>query len=102
MSKPLEVLRKGLKALRKQVKTRREKLQGLLAARKKISPQDEEWLDNEGNLVVEEQIVENLDHASDYERAVNALTAEQQEIVTKLRELAGDLPKTVGNKRKRE
>lgn len=54
MSKPLEVLKKGLKALRKQVKTRREKLQGLLASKQKIPSQDEDWLDNEGNLVVEE------------------------------------------------
>ena len=102
MSKPLEVLKKGLKALRKQVKTRREKLQGLLASKQKIPSQDEDWLDNEGNLVVEKQVVETLDNSSDYERALQALTAEQQEVVSKLRELAGDLPKTVGNKRRRE
>ena len=70
----------------------------MLAARQKISSQDEKWLDNTGNLVVEEQVVDIMEEASDYDHTVQALTAEQWSAVSKLHKLAGDLPKILGNK----
>lgn len=49
--KPLELLRKGLKTLQNRVKTKKEALEAQLAKKKSISQEDEEWLDNEANLV---------------------------------------------------
>jgi len=98
---PLEVLRKGLKVLESQVKTRKEALQTRLAERKSISLQDEQWLDNDANLVDEQQVLEALENASDYDQGVARLNEEQKAIVRKLREAAGDVSKVVGKKRSR-
>ena len=99
--KPLEVLEIGLKTLQNQVKTKKEKLQSQLAEKKSISSQDEKWLDHEANLMDEQQVLETLEDASDYKRALEKLDDEQRFVVHRLRETAGDLSKTVGNKRKR-
>ena len=96
--KPLEVLRKGLKILEKQVNSRRMDLQTHLAERKSISSQDKEWLDNDANLVNEQCVLDTLDEASDYERGLGRLDNKQKGVVRKLRELAGDLTKVVGQK----
>jgi hypothetical protein len=99
-SKPLEVLRKGLKILKNRVQAKKEALQAQLAERKSISSQDERWLDHDANLVDEEQVLEALEDASDYEQGFARLDGEQKGIVRKLREAAGNLS-TVGKKRKR-
>jgi len=96
----LEVLKKGLKVLKNQVKTRKETLQAQLAARKSISSQDECWLDHDANLVDEQQALDILEDSSDYEKGFERLDEAQRGIVKKLREAAGDLSKVVGSKRK--
>lgn len=96
---PLKVLQKGLKVLESQVKTRKEVLQTRLAERKSISPQDEQWLDNDANLVDELQVLEALEDASDYDQGLGRLNDEQKAIVRRLQEAAGDVSKVVGKKR---
>ena len=54
-----------------------------------ISPSDKQWLDNEGNTIDEECILEALESAPDYNKAVAKLDSNGQEIVRKLREWAG-------------
>jgi len=66
--KALEVLKRGLKILQAQVKAKKEKLQAQLHERKSISSHDEKWLDNEANLVDEQQALDALENALDYER----------------------------------
>lgn len=100
--KPLYVLRKGLEHLRNNVKTRRDHLLAQLADKQPITSEDEHWLDNDANLIDEERILETLEKASDYERGVNRLDDMGKAVVTKLRELAGDLLPKVSKKRKRE
>lgn len=100
--KPLDVLRKGLKRLRSDVKAKKDCLLAQLADRRPITSQDEHWLDNDANLVDEERILEALEKASDYERSLERLDDEGKAVVTKLRELAGDLLPKVSKKRKRE
>lgn len=57
-------------------------------------------LDNEGNTVDELQVLNTLESASDYNKALEPLDEKGKTIVQKLWEWAGDLPKTVENKRK--
>jgi hypothetical protein len=99
--KALEVLKKELKILQAQVKAKKEKLQAQLHERKSISSHDEKWLDNEGNLVDEQRVLDALENASDYERGLERLDDVQKGAVKRLREVAGDLSKVVGKKRKR-
>jgi hypothetical protein len=99
--KALDVLRNGLKKLEKQIGTRKKELETRLAEKKSISSQDEKWLDQEANLVDERQVLDALEKASDYERGLDRLDDKQKGLVRKLREVAGDLAKVVGKKRKR-
>ena len=99
-SKPLEVLRKGLNILKNRVKAKKEALQAQLAAKKSISSQDEQWLDHDANLVDEQQVLEVLEDASDYERGFARLDGEQKGITRKLQEAVGNLGRAVGKKRK--
>ena len=62
----IDVLKKGLKFLKKHVATRKEQLEADLKAGKLISAKDEEWLDGAGNLIDEEHVVEVLDNESSY------------------------------------
>ena len=75
--KPLEVLKRGLKILQDQVKAKKEKLQAQLHVKKSISSLDENWLDNEANLVDEQQVLDVLENASDYERSCERLDETQ-------------------------
>ena len=97
---PLVVLRKGLKVLKCRVKTKKETLQARLAE-KSISSQDQRWLDHDANLVDEQQVLEALENAPDYERAFERLDNEQKGVVRKLCEAGGSPSKVVGSKRKR-
>jgi ASC-1-like (ASCH) protein len=99
--KPLESLKKGLKKLKKQVECRVKDLQAQLKQGEKISEADENWLDNNGNLVDEERVVEALDQASDYERGLQRMDTKEKEMVEKLQALGGG-PKAVTLKRKRQ
>lgn len=79
--KPLEVLKKGLKILQDQVKAKKEKLQAQLHVKKSISSLDENWLDNEANLVDEQQVLDTLENASDYERGCERLDETQKGVI---------------------
>ena len=100
---PLEVLKQGLISFSQKIKERKDKLNAKLKQHESLSPVDEEWLDNEANIVDEQQILELLESASDYEQGLACLDDKGKAIVEKLREWAGELPvKLVGNKRKRK
>ena len=101
MSKnPLDVLKKGLSKLKNSVKERRDHLLAFLNRKEKISDEDEEWLDNAGNVVDEEAVVDLLENASDYEHGLIRLTSQQKSLVEKLKELGGKGNKLLGVKRK--
>lgn len=106
MSKnPLHTLRKGLAKLKDSVEARRDNLLACLNRKERISDEDEEWLDNAGNLVDEEAIVDLLERASDYQTGFAQLTLQQKSLVKKLKELSGDiheavLPPAIKRKRK--
>jgi hypothetical protein len=99
--KPLDVLKKGLSKITQGFKVRRDELNAKLACKESISSSDEYWLDHEGNTVDEQRVIDTLEAASDYERGVKRLDGPGKAIVTKLRELAGDLAKVAGQKRTR-
>jgi len=96
----LNILQKGLKVLTDHVKTKKQVLEAQLAERKPISPEDEQWLDYEANLVDELQVLEALEDASSYEEGFAKLNEDQKGLVQRLREAAGDLSNPVGKKRK--
>ena len=60
----INVLKKGLKTLKKRVASRKTQLEADLKAGNIISAEDEEWLDGAENLVDEERVVEALDNES--------------------------------------
>lgn len=99
--KPLDVLKKGLKLLQHRFKARRETIQARIAEKKSISSEDEKWLDGEANLTDEHQVLDVLERASNYESGLGQLNEGQKGVVNKLREVAGDLTKIAGKKRKR-
>ena len=99
--KPLEVLKKGFAKFTETIKTRKKELSAKLARAETISSSDEHWLDNEGNTVDEQCVLDTLESASDYERGIERLDENGKTIVKKLREWAGDLAKVTGNKWKR-
>ena len=69
---PIDVLKKGLKTLRKQTDARKLNIQADLKAQKSTTESDEAWLDGEGNLVDEERVINLLENASDYDRGFSA------------------------------
>ena len=100
--KPIDVLKHGLAKLSQKIKARKDDLSARLSQNEIISSADEQWLDNEGNTIDEQRILDVLESASDYERGVGQLDDAGKAIVEKLREWAGDLPaKIPGKKRKR-
>ncbi|KAF5343623.1 hypothetical protein D9758_015425 [Tetrapyrgos nigripes] len=90
---PIAALKNGLSILQKNIKAR-------LSRKEKVSIADEEWLDNEANVVEEEMVIEKLEKASDYELAFERLNSKENEVVKKLMELAEGEVKTVSKKRK--
>ena len=69
----VSILKKGLKKLQDQTWDRKVTLEATLKGHESISEIDEEWLDNAGNLVNEECLVDELDKALDYESALKKL-----------------------------
>ena len=70
-----------------------------LKANRPISEADEEWLDNAGNLVDHELVVQELEMASDYEAAYEALDLQHKSIVQKLA-MSGEKSVVPSKKRK--
>jgi hypothetical protein len=101
MTSPLNILKKGLKALRKRVASRKTQLEADLKAGKTISAEEEEWLDGAGNLVDEEHVVQVLDNGSDYERGLERLDMKNRGIVRELISLGGGDKEPPSKKRKR-
>ncbi|KAL4065698.1 hypothetical protein V8B97DRAFT_2069617 [Scleroderma yunnanense] len=85
---PLNTIKKGLSILREQIHEWQTRLKADLQAKKKLSEQDEQWLDGEGNLVDEEHIVDLLERASDYERSLTQLNLNDNCVIQKLQDLA--------------
>lgn len=91
--KPIDILKKGLKELQNQIGEQKSQLEAKLKANQLVLEIDLEWLDNAGNLVDEERIVDVLDKASDYERGLERMGLQEKAIVQKLKELiGGDAP----------
>ena len=86
--KPVEILKKGLSKLQNQTCDRKAHLQACLQAGQSISNSDEEWLDHDGNLVDEEQLVDDLNNASDYDQRLKRLSSCEKSIVDRLTSLA--------------
>jgi len=82
MTKPLNVLKKGLKALRERAASQKTQLEADLKAGKTISVEEEEWLDHGArNLIDEECMVEVLNNGSDYERSLERLDTKDRSIM---------------------
>ena len=101
-SSPLEIqiLKKGLAKLSGNIRNRKDRLTAKLSRGETISLSDEQWLDNEGNTIDEERILDVLQSAPDYGKAVDQLSDNEKAIVKKLREWAGVSAKVAGKKRK--
>ncbi|KAI6166172.1 hypothetical protein EDD17DRAFT_1505592 [Pisolithus thermaeus] len=84
MLKPIDVIRKGLAKLQDQIHACKVSLEAALKAGEMISCADEEWLDNAGNLVEEEQLVDKLEKALDYRSTLEGLDVREKSIVKKL------------------
>ena len=97
----IDVVKKGLKLLKKRVASRKTQLETDLKAGKIISAEDEEWLDGAGNLIDEERVVEILDDESDYERGLEKLDTKDKGIVQELISLGGGEKQATSKKRKR-
>ena len=100
-TKQLDILKKGLVKLKNSFKAKKEHLEGKLSRQESISSSDEQWLDNEGNTVDEQRVIDTLESSSNYERGLENLDEAGKVIIKKLREWGGDLAKAVGKKRKR-
>ena len=96
--KPLEILKQGFWNLSQKIKKRKDELDAKLKRSETISSADEQWLDNEANIIDEQCVLEQLESASDYERGVTHLDDKGKAIVKKLKEWAGELPKITGKK----
>jgi hypothetical protein len=84
MTKPLNILKAGLQALRKVTETQKRKLKADLQANQSITKSDEAWLDGAGNLVDEEHVIDVLENASDYKRGLERLDVIDRAIVQNL------------------
>jgi hypothetical protein len=100
---PVEVLKRGLKVLEAWIKAKHHDLMSKVAAKTRISDQEEEWLDKGGrNMVDEVQVIDKLETASDYERGLGRLDKKSKAVVQRLQELACDVVKVAGAKQKHE
>ena len=97
-SKPLDILKKGLAKLKNSFKTKKEHLEAKLSRQESISSSDGQWLDNEGNTIDKQRVIETLKSSSNYEKGLENLDEAGKVIVKKLREWGGELAKAVDRK----
>ena len=97
-SNQLDILKKGLVNLQSQTKETKSRLLTRLANHEIITEEEEHWLDHDANLVEEEQVIEELEKASDYEQGLGRLDKIKKKIVAHLSAAAGNM--VVSNKRK--
>ncbi|KAJ7195126.1 hypothetical protein GGX14DRAFT_575896 [Mycena pura] len=74
MAGSLEILRKGLTALQKHVKKRKTAIEARLTKKERVDDDDAAWLDGPANLIDEQQALDSLENASDYERGLSRLS----------------------------
>jgi hypothetical protein len=99
---PITVLKKGLDKLKQKVQIRKADIEARPQKEERLTDVDEEWLDNDGNIIQAQCVFEILEAASDYELEYERLDENGKGIVQRLRELGGDhVNKIIGNKRKR-
>ena len=99
-SSPLEVLKKGLASLNRQISAKKDHLTTCLKNKQPISEEDEAWLDKgAGNTVDEDRVLDFLENASDYEHGLQLLSLEDRLIVENLQKLATEPPNVAGSKR---
>ena len=96
--KPLDILKKGLLKISKQIKDCKDELNAKLFRWETISPVDEQWLDHKANTIDEQRVLDELEAASDYEQGLEWLGEDGKAIVKKLREWAGELARVAGKK----
>ena len=85
---PLNSLKQGLKKLQDQTHGHKAMLETTLRAKQVISEANEEWLDNAGNLIDKEWVVNELDKAMDFADALERLDSQNKAIIQKLTKLA--------------
>jgi aspartate oxidase len=99
-SKLLKGLEKGLKLLKNHIKEHKNVIIAKLNQKEKVSSDEEIWLDNKGNTVDEDRVVDVLKRAHTPKRVLNEMDAAGKEVVRKLQELGGDIPKLARNRHK--
>ena len=97
-SNQLDILKKGLVNLQSQTKETKSRLLTRLANHEIITKEEEHWLDHNANLVEEEQVIEELEKASDYEQRLGRLDEIKKKIVICLSTATGNI--VVSNKQK--
>ena len=85
----LNVLKKAFSKLKKSFEKHQNNLLDCLAKKEKLSDDDENWLDNNGNLINEEHVIDTLDAASNFERGLGRLSDEEKIALRQLRQAAG-------------
>ncbi|KAL1738603.1 hypothetical protein HDZ31DRAFT_50729, partial [Schizophyllum fasciatum] len=98
---PLEVLRKGLAKLKESTDSRKNDILTRLHKGDRVNLSEEAFVDDDANFTIEQLIIDSLDKASDYDKAVSQLTPDQKTVVDRLRELAGMINPANIKKRKR-
>ncbi|KAF8137048.1 hypothetical protein EV363DRAFT_1156257 [Boletus edulis] len=76
--KPLDILKQGLTKHQDKIQERKVKLTADLIAGCSVLEADQEWLNGDGNLVDEDQVVEMLENASDYKQCIEQLSRMNQ------------------------
>ena len=83
----LAILKAGLAALKSKAEICKNDLLNRLKAQAKISAADETWLDQEGNYVDEEALLNTLGAASNCERALTLLNPGEKKVLDGLVEV---------------
>jgi hypothetical protein len=82
---PLDTPKKGFSQLSETINDKRRTLVAKLSCKEAISSSDADWLDQEGNTVDEQCVMDTLELVSDYKRAVEQLDENGKAIVQKLK-----------------
>ena len=99
----LVTLKNGLRRLQGISQKRKDSLQERLARSEKISAKDETWLDNAGNYIDEQALLDVLAAASDFDGKMKNLTPEQSTLVDQMTKAAYDgVPDSDGVSKKRK
>ncbi|VDB94719.1 unnamed protein product [Peniophora sp. CBMAI 1063] len=86
----LAAIKAGLSALKSKTQIKENELLNRLNSNEKISSSEETWLDQEANHVDEEALVNTLETASDFERALTRLNTREKKMVEELVKEGGD------------